>query len=288
MDFSLKGEEIKEKDFDLNLVERFKDERIYENVQKIARKIVEDFSPKTVLDCGCVDGLLVLELRKLGVAAYGVSSSKTIMKNIPQEALKYCFFGSIGPKLKGDFLKEYDLIVCIKDFQFLSNLDFKEYILNLGKLSKNILFGLIGQEEKTFGLSLYSALFSRMGMFRDVKYNLNFLGDKIYFFNKVEDNELPDIIKDFENVFSKQNKELVKLKEENKELNKRILRYSNNLVAFKKLSYKFQENALELREFQIQNKVLREIEKEYAKIKNSSSWKVTYPLRILMTFLRFC
>ena len=57
MDFSLKGEEIKDKDYDLNLVEHFKDEKINEYVQNIARKIVEDFSPKTVLDCGCVDGL---------------------------------------------------------------------------------------------------------------------------------------------------------------------------------------------------------------------------------------
>ena len=181
MDFSLKEEEIKDKDYDLNLVERFKNERINEYVQNMARKIVEDFSPKTVLDCGCVDGLLVLELRRLGVESYGVSSSKTIMKGISQEALKYCSFGSIGPNLKGKFLKEYDLIVCIKDFEFLNSLDFKEYILNLGKLSKNILFGLIGQEEKTFGLSLYSALFSRINMFRDVKYSLNFLGDRIYF-----------------------------------------------------------------------------------------------------------
>ena len=288
MDFSLKEEEIKDKDYDLNLVERFKNERINEYVQNMARKIVEDFSPKTVLDCGCVDGLLVLELRRLGVESYGVSSSKTIMKGISQEALKYCSFGSIGPNLKGKFLKEYDLIVCIKDFEFLNSLDFKEYILNLGKLSKNILFGLIGQEEKTFGLSLYSALFSRINMFRDVKYSLNFLGDRIYFFSRMQDSELPDVIKDFESVFSKQNKEITKLRAENEELNKKVLKYSHNLVAFKKLSYKFQENALELREFQIQNKVLREIEKEYAKIKNSSSWRVTYPLRIGMTFLRFC
>ena len=289
MDISAQNKRFSEEEYNLNLIEHFKNPKTKDFIKNLARRIVEDFNPKTVLDCGCVDGLLVLELRKLGVRAYGVSSSKKILDCIPDEALKYCFFGEIlDRKSNENFLDKYDLVVCVQDFEFLKCLYLKEYILSLADMASNLLVGTIGQFKRKDDLLVpFSSILATKKIFRNLNYRIDFLDGRIFLFSNMELEDINILIKDYEKAFVNRDEYILKLSEENKKLNDKVLKYAKNLIAFRKLHEKFQSNAKELREMHIQNRVLREYEKEYAKIRRSSSWKITFPLRFLMKVLRF-
>ena len=111
---------------------------------------MEDFSPKYVLDCSCVDPVLVSEFRNLGVEAFGAIPYRNLVKYFSEEELKYCSYGSI---VNDDFeniktYKKYDIIICIKDEDFINSLYFEKYINKLSKLSDKILFGVIKRNEQ--------------------------------------------------------------------------------------------------------------------------------------------
>ena len=113
MNLSFDKEHLEEEeDFNSNLVNYFRTALVEGEIKKFARKIVENFNPKTVLDCGCVGGFLVLELKKLGVKAFGVSSSKKIIETVDEEAKQFCWFSSIANmQVNENDVKKYDLII---------------------------------------------------------------------------------------------------------------------------------------------------------------------------------
>ena len=166
---------------------KFSDLELKKELKKLASKIVEDFSPKYVLDCSCVDAVLVSELRNLGVDAIGAIPYRNLIKYFSEEELKYCFYGSI---VNDDFeniktFAKYDLIICIKDEDFLSSLCFEKYINILRKLSSKILFGVVKKNEKEIqkpNISFFSSVFFINDMYRKLDYCLNFFNVPLYLF----------------------------------------------------------------------------------------------------------
>lgn len=280
MDLSLDKEHLKEEEnFNINLINYFKTSLIEKEIAKLAKKIVEDFNPKTVLDCGCVGGLLVLELRKLGVKAFGVSSSRAIIKTVDEKAKQFCEFKSIANFTETE-AEKYDLIVCFQDCEFFRYFKFKEYVKNLSKLSSNVLFGFIFRDfKKDENLPAVSQIFSEVEMFRNFNYCLNFMECCIYYFRKSEEKNFSKIIYDFE-------KNIEELKKNNKKLNEKIAIYSKNFVIFKKAEEKFFNLAKEFREIKIRNIVLRYCEKQFEEMKTSFFWRATFPCRFTITLIR--
>src|SRR3990172_4083903 len=82
----------------------------------IADKIVEQVSPRTVLDVGCAKGFLVEALRDRGVEAFGLDISEYAISQVRDDLKPYCWVASAGHPLP----LRYDLIVCIEVLEHLS------------------------------------------------------------------------------------------------------------------------------------------------------------------------
>jgi 2-polyprenyl-3-methyl-5-hydroxy-6-metoxy-1,4-benzoquinol methylase len=82
---------------------------------QIAKRIIEQFEPKTVLDAGCAWGFLVEAFRNHGVEAFGVDISKYAIQNVHPDIKPYCWIGSITEP----FPNKYDLITCIEVLEHL-------------------------------------------------------------------------------------------------------------------------------------------------------------------------
>ena len=106
----------------------------------IAKNIVDNFHPKTVLDAGCAMGYLVAALRDLGVEAYGVDVSEYAISSVRDDIKPYCAVGSLSDSLPAELPQEYDLIVCIEVLEHLPEADGRQTIQNLCNYSKQVLF----------------------------------------------------------------------------------------------------------------------------------------------------
>ena len=270
------------------LSNRFNSEEMKQSIKDFVSKIVKDFSPKVILDCNCIEGVMVQEFRKLGVQAYGVSGSKELIKNLHKDVADYCFEESLENGLSKKLQKKYDMVICIQDSEFLRYVHISDYIEKLTKLSSCVLFGVISKkEEKDYkNLPYITSLFSVNEMFRKLDYVLDIDGNDIYLFTKLEKDKLYDLVCKYEKRLSKAEYQIKEFEIEKAKTDKKLLVYANNLVVFKKLRVKYFDVSNSIRDYQIQNKVLKNYEKQFNEIRNSFFWRSTYPLRLFMTILR--
>ncbi|OON99695.1 MAG: hypothetical protein ATN35_01470 [Epulopiscium sp. Nele67-Bin004] len=80
-------------------VEYEKSDDIKKFMKTVAKKIVEKYNPKVVLDAGCAMGFLVEALRNEKVEAYGIDISEYAISRVPQAVKKYCFAAGAVPSL---------------------------------------------------------------------------------------------------------------------------------------------------------------------------------------------
>ena len=106
----------------------------------IAKHIVEEFNPSTVLDAGCALGYLVTALRDLGVEAYGVDISEYAITHVREDIKPYCAVGSLCDPLPEALPKKYDLVTCIEVLEHLTVEDGRDAIDNLCQYSDQVLF----------------------------------------------------------------------------------------------------------------------------------------------------
>lgn len=106
----------------------------------IADRIVEDLSPKTVLDAGCAMGYLVAALRDRGVEAFGIDISRYALSRVREDIKSYCFQGSLTDPLPEEMPQKYDLVVSIEVLEHLYAEDGKKAVYNLCQLADCILF----------------------------------------------------------------------------------------------------------------------------------------------------
>jgi len=144
---------------------------------KIADRIVGDIAPGTVLDAGCMAGLLVESLRRRGVEAYGIDDSEQTILNIHPEIRPYCHVGSIA----APFPQKYDLIVTLEAVGRIAPEQSELVIANLCQHSDDILFSsspLNYEEILHFNVQPvehWAALFAKQGFFRDVDFDASFI-----------------------------------------------------------------------------------------------------------------
>src|SRR3972149_7053071 len=102
----------------------------------IAKRIIEETEPKTVLDAGCALGFLVEAFRNRGVEAYGVDISEYAIQNVYPKIKKYCWIGSITDP----FPKKYDLITSIEVLEHMPQRESERAIENLCNHANEIVF----------------------------------------------------------------------------------------------------------------------------------------------------
>ena len=102
----------------------------------IAERIVNDFSPNTVLDAGCAKGFLVECLRNKGVDAFGIDISEYAINNVHELIKDYCKVASIADPL--DSL--YDVIISIEVVEHMEKSESEAAITNLCSHTDKISF----------------------------------------------------------------------------------------------------------------------------------------------------
>ncbi len=103
---------------------------------QIAKRIIEQFDPKSVLDAGCAWGFLVEAFRNHGVEAFGVDISEFAIQNVHPNMKSYCWMGSITES----FPKAYDLITCIEVLEHMPLQEAEIAIKNLCSHANEIVF----------------------------------------------------------------------------------------------------------------------------------------------------
>lgn len=107
---------------------------------EVAKHIVEDLHPRTVLDAGCAMGYLVAALRDCGVEAYGIDISEYAISKVREDIRSYCVVGSLTESLPQSLPQQYDLVVTIEVLEHLYSEDGKIAIKNLCSWSNCVLF----------------------------------------------------------------------------------------------------------------------------------------------------
>src|SRR5258706_3796677 len=103
-----------------------------------AQHIVDQLAPKTILDVGCAFGILVEELRKLGVDAEGFDISDYALSQVPSALMPHIWKADITDAQATT--KKYDLVLCIEILEHLSPEDGDLAIANLCQWGDRILF----------------------------------------------------------------------------------------------------------------------------------------------------
>ena len=159
----------------------------------IAKRIAEDFKPRTVLDAGCATGHLVAALRDLGVEAYGIDISEYAVSKVREDVRPFCRVGSLTEELPTDLPQRYDLIVSIEVLEHLYAEDGKKAIANLCRHTDTVLFSSTPDDftERTHvnvqQREYWARLFFEQGFTDDINYRPKYLTAYASLFRKNTD-----------------------------------------------------------------------------------------------------
>jgi Methyltransferase domain len=131
---------------------------------KVARRVLTDLQPESVLEVGWGTGMLVEQLRELDVDAGVLDASENAIA------------GAVAP-----LDRKYDLVLCIDVLEHVPALDAEETIENLCAATDRILFSSSpsGYAEPTNvnvqPLEVWSAHFARQGFIRKLDFDASFV-----------------------------------------------------------------------------------------------------------------
>jgi SAM-dependent methyltransferase len=139
---------------------------------KLAQRLVDELQPETVLEVGCDNGLLVGELRKRGVQAWGIDQSSEAIREAQLE---------IAPFLKvtdpyDPLPRNYDLIVCLEAVAYLQPVEAERVIQNLCQHTDDVLFSsnpFFQEGVNPSGIqapAYWAGLFARHDFYHDLDY----------------------------------------------------------------------------------------------------------------------
>lgn len=235
-----------------------------EFLEGIAKKIIEKYNPKTVLDAGCAMGHLVAALRDNGIEAYGIDISEYAISNVREDIKPFCVVGSLSEPLPENIPAFYDLIVTIEVIEHLYEEEGIKAIANLCKYSNNILFSSSPDDvEEITHVNVqqqeyWAKQFSKYRFFNKIDINNDFLTPWTLYLYK--NNDISRVIEDYErNIRVKNiinNKKINELSNKNNELsnknNELLLQYTNDINTNK-------DTILQLRNemYELNNKIIQ-------------------------------
>jgi SAM-dependent methyltransferase len=149
------------------------DHRAMEDLDRVARRIVTDLQPESVLDAGCGNGVLVEYLRALGVDAYGIDESGQASDAVPASVREYVRRGSLTEPLE----RKYDLVVSVEVLEHLDSSDAEQAIESMCAATDRVLFSSTPYDyaEPTHvnvhAPEDWSAQFARQGFVRNIDFD---------------------------------------------------------------------------------------------------------------------
>ena len=148
-----------------------------EDVGRMARSILTDLHPESVLHAGCGQAMLVEQLRALGMDAYGVDESAEAIAGVHEPVREHTWQGS----LKAPLDRKYDLVVCVEVLEHLEPADAEQAIESMCAATDRVLFSssLYDYAEPTHvnvhAPEDWSAQFARQDFVRNVNFDASFV-----------------------------------------------------------------------------------------------------------------
>jgi len=263
---------------------------------QIAKRIIEQFEPKTVLDAGCAWGFLVEAFRNRGVKAFGVDISEYAIQNIFPDIRLYCWLGSITEP----FPKKYDLITSIEVLEHIPKREAEKAIENLCTHANEIVFSSTPFDYKeathvnVHDPEYWAEQFARHGFYRDMEADMSFITSWAVRFVKAKRTGIW-LVREYERKFWQVRKENFDLRQLSIETQD-ILRQKDKQVQTFGVQVAENEQAVQALSFQVAkqdetiqtltaqlSQALNELEQfkaEVLKYALSRSWQITRPLRI--------
>lgn len=242
-----------------------------------AQQLVEKYRPKTVLDAGCALGILVDELRKLGVEAYGIDGSEYAVSNAVEGIRQYCAVCRIQDELPQNFPKQFDLITNIEVMEHLDESECTAAVKNLCSHTKRIIFSSTSTdfEDPTHTnvnkIDYWAEKFAENGFYNNIENRPEYISADAYCF---EYSDIPaKAVANYERLLTRYSAESKTLDENNKQKAKIISEQSNEI---KKLNYI--ADVLRNERDEVQHELM-DISAQYIEILNSQYWRITAPFR---------
>ncbi len=254
----------------------------------IAKRIIEQFDPKTVLDAGCAWGFLVEAFRKRNVEAYGVDISEYAIGNVSPEIKPFCWQGSIT----APFPQKYDLITCIEVLEHMPPREAELAIENFCEHADEIIISSTPFDYKeathinVHDPEYWAEKFARHGFYRDLEADMFFITAWAIRFVKTKRTTVT-LVREYEHRFwqlSKENFDLRHLSWETQEtirlLDKQVQTISSQLAE--------KEKTIDVLLSQIEEKeqVSQTLMLRLNQITGSRSWKLLTPLQRIYARLR--
>ena len=282
----------------------------------IAKRIVEDFEPRTVLDAGCAMGHLVAALRDLGVEAFGIDVSDYAISKVREDVRQYCAVGSIVEEMPAHFPDSFDLIVSIEVLEHLYEADGKAAIKNLCNYSNQFLFCSTPDDfDDPTHLNVrqreyWARCFADEGFYDDVNYRPTYLTYYAVLYKRGDDWKTQ--IEDYERnirITEKAHKNHIELLSKAIEDKENHIQDQKNLIDEYELTIQDGEKTLkdnkqyidtltkELEQkdrlIEKQNERLNRVDNELSNanerinaLESSTTWRVTKPIRLTMDIVK--
>jgi len=189
----------------------------------MARRIVADLQPTTVLDAGCAIGMLVEALRNHGVDATGIDISEWAIEHVAPGAAGYCEQASLTQPLP----RRYDLITCIEVIEHIPEPDATKALENLCSATDRI---LISTSPFDYGEPTHvnvhppeewAARFATYGFVRDLDFDATFVTPWAALFRRASPT-MPELVRDYERLVSRLSAETTQLRDRSLQLQDRL------------------------------------------------------------------
>jgi len=234
---------------------------------QIAKRIIEQFEPKTVLDAGCAWGFLVEAFRKHRVEAFGVDISEYAIQNIHPDIKPYCWMGSLTDPL----FREYDLITCIEVLEHMPLREAETAIENLCSHTNVIVFSSTPFDYKeathvnVHDPEYWAEQFARYGFYRDMEADMSFITAWAVSYVKEKRTNFK-LVREYERKFWQ-------LKKENSDLRQASF---ETQVKLREL-----ENQIQVIGIQVANKeqTVKTLTAQAVEVENSKAWRLVTIIR---------
>ncbi|MFK3664695.1 class I SAM-dependent methyltransferase [Ochrobactrum teleogrylli] len=154
----------------------------------IVDQLVRSIRPRTVLDAGCALGMIVEALWDRGVEAKGIDISDFAINNVRPDMREHCTVGSLTAPIDG----QYDLIVCIEVLEHMPAEDAKIAIMNFASATNSVLFSSTPHDfEEVTHVNVRPTLswlkqFMEAGLVPDLTYDASYITPHAILFKKGE------------------------------------------------------------------------------------------------------
>ena len=179
----------------------------------IADRIVKDLKPRSVLDAGCAMGLLVEQLFRRGVDAWGVDISKYAITQVHESVADRCRVASLVEPLD----RRYDLVVCIEVVEHMWADDARTAIANLCAASDRVLFSSSPSDyaEPTHlnvqPPEYWSAEFAEHGFFRNLDHDASYIAPWSVLYER-QSAEPRDLVRNYDRSYWRLSNEVAQLR----------------------------------------------------------------------------